>query len=134
MRPTSILIVERDRQLRNGLVEIFRRYGFQAWGCSRERLVHRFLKHFRPDYLIADISMSDRSQMPALLSRWKMSSPATHVILEYSFHDSDLRHTALSAGAFALIVKPFLVEPFLRMIRQQGRPVWPGPLTEGSTA
>ncbi len=118
MQTASILILESDRQLRASLVEIFRHYGFKAWGCSREMLANRFLKRFHPDFLIADITLTDPHRMPSLMTEWHTASPQTRVILESSFQDADLLNRAVAAGALALIVKPFLIGHVLQMIQR----------------
>lgn len=121
-----ILIVDDDAGLRTVLAEALRHLGHEVQGAPDGLWVCRALQQgvFSFDVVILDWNMPEMDGL-AVLQELRTCAPETPVLFISIAADDQLRHEALSRGAFEVLRKPFdlrtlawLVESALQQSRQ----------------
>lgn len=111
----TILVIEDDPAIRNGIVDALEYSGFVAIQSQDGRDGMHKAVHFEYDLLLLDLALP---QVPGLdiLREVRNSRPAHPVIILTAKGDADERVTGLQSGADDYVVKPFNVKELLARI------------------
>src|SRR5574341_1322456 len=113
----NILIIEDEKEIRNGLVEILKEEGFDV--DSADNGLHGLEKVRTKDFdvVVTDLIMPVVGGMEVLLETKRMK-PRTHVILITAFATVENAVEAMKAGASDYITKPFKIDEVQTKIRK----------------
>jgi FixJ family two-component response regulator len=121
-KPDSICILDDDPSVRSSITELLDSDGLTAESFED---VEAFFAHARSHVVslaLVDVWMPETSGLQ-VQTRLREVSPETKVIMMTARETPAIRATALQAGAFGFLVKPFDDEAFLCLVRQALRPV-----------
>ncbi|UCC45186.1 MAG: response regulator, partial [Candidatus Zixiibacteriota bacterium] len=104
-RPQKILIAEKDKSIRDTLVEYFKHAGYEAYGvCERQDIVARAVGE-GCSVVVLDYHLSS-GQHPEILDELLQADAAICVVLLTSYALVELVIDAYRRGAFDVVPKP----------------------------
>ena len=117
LTPTAtILVVDDARHLRESLAELFRADGYEVLEAADGNDALRVLADHRPDVIFLDLNMPHRDGLSTLTAlKSDPSTRAIPVVILTSFGGSEQTITAMKAGAYDYMTKPFDTEYLLHM-------------------
>ena len=116
-RQITILIVEDDQDLRESLATALRDEGYHViWAQDADEAIVSVKAH-KVNIVFMDICLPDMNGVKVYKAIKKIQSAATTVMMT-GFFVQDLVDAAISAGAYAILYKPFTVDDILKMIKK----------------
>jgi len=106
--PAKILVVDDDRRICDLLVETLEAIGYQASGAGSARAALKKIESERFDLVISDIVMPEMSGIELLTELQKKNAALPVVMITGNAYE-DVLKGARSAGASALLTKPFRI-------------------------
>jgi DNA-binding NtrC family response regulator len=116
---TTVLIVEDEKTIRDGLVRAVGRAGHQVVAAATIAEARTALSKV-PDCILLDIRLPDGDGLE-LLSEIRKAHPRLPVIMATAYGDSERAIAAMRAGAFEYITKPFDLEGLLSTVARAVR-------------
>lgn len=113
----NILVIEDDKKMRDGLVEILAEQGYQVDSAENGQIGLEKIKKKDFDIVITDLIMPVMGGMD-VLRETKHMKPKTHVILVSAFATIENAVEAMKAGASEYITKPFKIDEVQTKIRR----------------
>ena len=117
MTTETIIVIDDDRDLREGIVEILTDDGFAAIGCETAEAALRAIKLHRPRVLIVDNMMPGMGGM-SLMPIAKRDYPGVKIIMITAFSTVDNAVTAMKSGADDYLAKPFKRDDLLMAVKR----------------
>lgn len=117
MIDTSIIVIDDDQDLRESIVEILTRDGFEAIGCETAEIALQKLKLHAARIVIVDNMMPGMGGM-ALLPLLKKDYPGVKVIMITAFSTVDNAVFAMKSGADDYLAKPFKKDELLVAVKR----------------
>lgn len=105
----NILIIEDDKEVRDGLVELLKEDGYVVDSAENGQLGLDKIKKKDFDVILTDLIMPVVGGMEVLLET-KRIKPETHVIMITAFATIDNAVDTMKAGASDYITKPFKID------------------------
>ena len=102
----SILVVDDEDIMRNGLCEPLAASGFDVYGVSSAEAALKFLEEKKAHIIITDLRLPGMSGMQ-LLTRVLEKKPQTAVLVMTAYGSVETAVDAMKKGAFDYITKPF---------------------------
>src|SRR5262245_12036327 len=109
MTQGSLLLVDDDRLVLDGMTTWLREQGYDVSGASGRESALGYLKERRFDLVLADIRLADGDGFE-VLAHCRQHCPQTTVILITGYATVETGIEALRAGAFDLLTKPLIDE------------------------
>lgn len=103
---THILIIEDNDTLREGIVQVVKRMGFEATAAANGRLGLQAFDERKPDLVLTDLKMDEVGGME-VLETVLAKEPETLVMIVTAFGSIEKAVEAMKRGAFDFIPKPF---------------------------
>jgi DNA-binding NtrC family response regulator len=129
---TTILIVDDERVIRDGLVRSIKSAGFETRAAEGVVQARAEVARGGVDGVLLDIRLKDGSGL-ALLEELRVSHPSLPVIMATAYGDSERTIEAMKLGAFDYLTKPFdldrLIETLRRAVSAVPAAAAPSPLT-----
>lgn len=116
---STVLIVEDEKTIREGLVRAVGRAGHQAVGAATLAEARGALSQ-AIDCVLLDIRLPDGDGLE-LLAQIRQSHPRLPVIMATAYGDSDRTIAAMRAGAFEYVTKPFDLAALLATVARAVR-------------
>lgn len=113
----SILVIEDDKKMRDGLVEILAEQGYQVDSAGNGQVGLDKIQKKDFDVVLADLIMPVMGGME-VLRETKHMKPKTHIILITAFATVENAVEAMKAGASDYITKPFKIDEVQTKIRK----------------
>ena len=114
---SRILIVEDEKSMRDLLLLMLRKEGYEVEGAESAVVAKSRLERAPVDLVITDISMPGMSGLDLL--RWvRRASTSTSVILMTAFGSKDTAIEALNEGAAYYVEKPFDIDEMKVVVRK----------------
>src|SRR5689334_18154449 len=110
-KTAHILVVDDEVNIRNALVTMLEKRGYQALGASTGEEALQCLEDARMDLVITDLRMPGISGIE-FLRRLKDKWPDTEVLLITAFGSIDTAVEAMRMGAYDYLTKPIDRERF----------------------
>ena len=117
MTTETIIVVDDDRDLREGIVEILTDDGFTTIGCETAEAALSAIKLHRPRVLIADNMMPGMGGM-SLMPIVKRDYPGIKIIMITAFSTVDNAVAAMKSGADDYLAKPFKRDDLLMAVKR----------------
>ena len=121
----SILLVEDEPKIREGLVDFLEFHGFAACAAEDGLQAERLVSERRFDLILLDL-MLPRISGEQLCSRWRQQGLQTPIIMVTAKGLERERVVGLDLGADDYVTKPFSLEELLARIRAVIRRTDPG--------
>lgn len=115
MKTASIIIVEKDREVRDQLRSVFESKGFATWTCPSSDLAVSIFSSILPDVVVLDLDLEGDEAMD-LLHTWKQTAPETRVYAGSLAEDPYRIQLAKACGADDVFRKPFPIEYLISVI------------------
>lgn len=113
----TILVIEDDHNLREGLELLFEIEGHKAIGSSNGITGMELIRRHRPDIIITNYKMPGADGFDVLRGvREHPHLTHTPVVFVTADHSPSLRDRALEAGVDAFVTKPFELEDLKRTV------------------
>jgi two-component system response regulator AtoC len=129
---TTILIVDDERVIRDGLVRSIKAAGFETRAAEGVVQARAEVARGGVDGVLLDIRLKDGSGLD-LLSELRAGHPSLPVIMATAYGDSERTIEAMKLGAFEYLTKPFdldrLIETLRRAVSAAPKAAAPSPLT-----
>jgi DNA-binding NtrC family response regulator len=113
----NILVIEDEKEIRDGLVEVLEDAGFAVDSAENGQLGLEKIRKKDFDVVVTDLIMPVFDGME-VLRETKRVKPQTHVILITAFATVDNAVEAMKAGASDYITKPFRIDDVHTKIRK----------------
>lgn len=113
----KILVIEDDKKMRDGLVEMLTNEGYIVESAENGKLGLDIIKEDDIDVVLTDIIMPVMGGIE-VLQETKRIKPNTHVILITAYASIDSAVEAMKAGASDYITKPFKIDEIQTKIRK----------------
>lgn len=112
-----ILVIEDDRKMRDGVVELLKDEGYLVDSAENGKTGLEAIKANDYDIVLTDLIMPTVDGME-ILRETKRMKPKTHVILITAFATVENAVEAMKAGASEYITKPFKIDEVQTKIRR----------------
>jgi DNA-binding NtrC family response regulator len=116
----TILIVDDDRAIRDGLTRAISGAGFAVRACEGVGAARRALAEAEVDCVLLDIRLKDGDGLD-LLAELRKTHPRLPVVMATAYGDSDRTIQAMKLGAFDYVTKPFDLDALLATIARASR-------------
>jgi FixJ family two-component response regulator len=116
-QPDSICILDDDASVRDSIVQLLDSDGLKALSFEDAEVFFDHVHSHVVPLALVDVWMPERSGLQ-VQARLRELSPETKVIVMTARETPAIRATALQAGAFGFLVKPFDDEAFLCLVRR----------------
>jgi DNA-binding NtrC family response regulator len=113
-----VTVVDDDRVTCELLCEVFAQEGFAVDFAQSVDAALSQIEETRPDVVVSDIHMNERSDGLSLLARVRSVYPQTPVVLITAFGSVDTAVRAVKDGAFDYISKPFDIAALVATVRR----------------
>ncbi len=117
MTTKTIIVVDDDGDLREGIVEILTDNGFTAIGCETAEAALSAIKLHRPQVIIVDNMMPGMGGM-SLIPIVKRDYPGVKIIMITAFSTVDNAVAAMKSGADDYLAKPFKRNDLLMAVKR----------------
>jgi DNA-binding NtrC family response regulator len=114
---TTILIVDDERVIRDGLVRSIKSAGFEPRAAEGVVQARAEIARGGIDGVLLDIRLKDGSGLE-LLSELRVSHPSLPVIMATAYGDSERTIEAMKLGAFDYLTKPFDLDRLIETLRR----------------
>ncbi len=114
---TTLLIVDDERVLRDGLVRSIKSAGFETRAAEGVVQARAEIARGGIDGVLLDIRLKDGSGLE-LLSELRVSHPSLPVIMATAYGDSERTIEAMKLGAFDYLTKPFDLDRLIETLRR----------------
>ena len=114
---TTILVVDDDRTIRDGLVRTIVAAGLSARGVEGVVLARAALALGGIDGVLLDVRLKDGDGIE-LLAELRAAYPALPVVMATAYGDSERTIHAMKLGAFDYVTKPFDLDTLLDTLRR----------------
>ena len=117
MSARSILVVEDDEDLREAVMLVLDRYGYEMRGAHDGiDAIEQIRAHGRPDMILLDLRMPrmNGEELAHAIRQDPALAPAPIVVLS---GDSTARDVAASIGARGVLAKPVDLDVLVKMVR-----------------
>ena len=114
---TTILIVDDERVIRDGLVRSIKSAGFETRAAEGVVQARAEIARGGIDGILLDIRLKDGSGLE-LLSELRLSHPSLPVIMATAYGDSERTIEAMKLGAFDYLTKPFDLDRLIETLRR----------------
>jgi DNA-binding NtrC family response regulator len=114
---TTILIVDDERVIRDGLVRSIKAAGFDTRAAEGVVQARAEIARGGVDGVLLDIRLKDGSGLE-LLSELRGSHPSLPVIMATAYGDSERTIEAMKLGAFEYLTKPFDLDRLIETLRR----------------
>jgi DNA-binding NtrC family response regulator len=133
MKPTSVMIVENNPDLRTTLRHAFEDRGFITWTFPSPEIAISIFSTFQPTVIILDLDVAG-SQACEMIDTCREQCPLASLIVESNSEDSARMQEAMEHGAQAFLVKPYALAPLFEIINQKipPRPPMVIPMTQAA--
>ena len=111
----TVLIVDDDRAVREGLTRAIASAGFETRAAEGVVVAREMLARGGVDCVLLDIRLKDGDGLE-LLAEIRKSHPRTPVVMATAYGDSDRTIVAMKQGAFDYLTKPFDLDLLLATI------------------
>lgn len=108
-RQKTILIIEDDGTMREGIQTVLTKEGYRVFSAAEGTEGKRLFLEYHPDLVVTDLKLPGKSGMH-LLNDFLALEPALPVVLISAFGTIDLAVNALKSGARDFIAKPFSID------------------------
>lgn len=116
---STILVIEDDHNLREGLELLFEIEGFTTFGTSNGEAGIELFRRHRPDIVLTNFQMPGADGFDVLRSiRENGGRGDTPVVFLTANHAPSVRERAVRDGADAILTKPFRIDELLRTVTQ----------------
>ena len=115
MKPTSVMIVEYNTDLRNTLMHAFEDRGYITWTFPSADIAVSIFATIQPLVIVLDLDVVG-SQAVEMIEACKEQCPYASLIVESSTADSARIQEAIEHGAEAFLSKPYAMEPLFEII------------------
>ncbi len=112
-----LLVVDDEETLRQFLVELFMREGYEVTDCGSAREALQRLDQKGFDLLVSDIKMPEMDGLE-LLRRVRVAHPEMPVVMMTGHGTVENAIHALNLGAFNFIRKPFAIDEILKVVQK----------------
>ena len=116
----TILIVDDDRAIRDGLTRAISTAGFAVRACEGIGAARRALAEAEVDCVLLDIRLKDGDGLD-FLGELRKTHPRLPVVMATAYGDSDRTIQAMKLGAFDYVTKPFDLDALLATITRASR-------------
>ncbi len=113
----TILVADDDASIRSLLKQLLSDEGYSVVEATTGTEVVEKVKETNPDLVIMDVRMPELDGIEAL-SKLKMSSPKTSVLIMTAFGSSNNAIRAMELGAFDYITKPFELDKISHTVKR----------------
>jgi len=113
----TILVADDDASIRSLLKQLLSDEGYSVVEATTGTEVVEKVKDTNPDLVIMDVRMPELDGIEAL-SKLKVSSPKTSVLIMTAFGSSNNAIRAMELGAFDYITKPFELDKISHTVRR----------------
>src|SRR3989454_626631 len=113
----TILVADDDASIRSLLKQLLSDEGYSVVEATTGTEVVEKVKDVNPDLVIMDVRMPELDGIEAL-SKLKVSSPKTSVLIMTAFGSSNNAIKAMELGAFDYITKPFELEKISHTVKR----------------
>ncbi len=113
----SVLIVDDDRTIREGLVRAVGSAGLTPRACEGLATARAALANERFDCVLLDIRLKDGDGL-TLLAELREQQPSLPVVMATAYGDSDRTIEAMKLGAYDYLTKPFDLDRLLETLRR----------------
>jgi len=124
MKPASIMIVEKDADLRNTLRNAFETRGYLTWTCLAPEIALSISAAVQPSVILFDLD-SQTSDPLDLIDAWMRLAPPPRVIVESKSGDTERMRQAMEHGAHAYLIKPYSLAPLFDLLEKEIPPSEP---------
>lgn len=108
---STVLVIEDDQNLREGLELLFQIEGYRSLGSSNGITGMELIRRHRPDIVVTNYKMPGADGFDVLQAvREHPHMTHTPVVFLTADHTPSLRERALDAGVDAFLTKPFQLE------------------------
>ncbi len=113
----KVLIIEDDRLQRELLVDILKEKGFEVYSCGSAEKGYNLLYQHHPFVIVTDVRLPGMDGLE-FLKKVKKDFPEAEVIIITAFSNVEDAVSAIKAGAFHYITKPFDPEVLINLIKK----------------
>src|SRR5438552_1784575 len=113
----TILVADDDASIRSLLKQLLSDEGYSVVEATTGTEVVEKVKDINPDLVIMDVRMPELDGIEAL-SKLKVSSPKTSVLIMTAFGSSNNAIRAMELGAFDYITKPFELDKISHTVKR----------------
>ena len=117
MAQRTILVADDDASIRSLLKQLLSDEGYSVVEATTGTEVVEKVKDVNPDLVIMDVRMPELDGIEAL-SKLKVSSPKTSVLIMTAFGSSNNAIRAMELGAFDYITKPFELDKISHTVKR----------------
>ena len=117
MAQRTILVADDDASIRSLLKQLLSDEGYNVVEATTGSEVVEKVKDVNPDLVIMDVRMPELDGIEAL-SKLKVSSPKTSVLIMTAFGSSNNAIRAMELGAFDYITKPFELDKISHTVKR----------------
>ncbi len=117
MAQRTILVADDDASIRSLLKQLLSDEGYSVVAATTGTEVVEKVKDTNPDLVIMDVRMPELDGIEAL-SKLKVSSPKTSVLIMTAFGSSNNAIRAMELGAFDYITKPFELDKISHTVKR----------------
>ena len=117
MAQRTILVADDDASIRSLLKQLLSDEGYSVVEATTGTEVVEKVKDTNPDLVIMDVRMPELDGIEAL-SKLKVSSPKTSVLIMTAFGSSNNAIRAMELGAFDYITKPFELDKISHTVKR----------------
>ncbi|TMG61060.1 MAG: sigma-54-dependent Fis family transcriptional regulator [Chloroflexi bacterium] len=117
MAQRTILVADDDASIRSLLKQLLSDEGYSVVEATTGNEVVEKVKDTNPDLVIMDVRMPELDGIEAL-SKLKVSSPKTSVLIMTAFGSSNNAIRAMELGAFDYITKPFELDKISHTVKR----------------
>ncbi len=117
MAQRTILVADDDASIRSLLKQLLSDEGYSVVEATTGTEVVEKVKETNPDLVIMDVRMPELDGIEAL-SKLKVSSPKTSVLIMTAFGSSNNAIRAMELGAFDYITKPFELDKISHTVKR----------------
>jgi CheY-like chemotaxis protein len=114
--PSKILVVEDNRDAREGMVMLLRMEGFEVIGVANGQEALKVAGSARPDLMITDIVMPGIDGIELIKTVRQIPGFTIIPIIVLTAHGKSKAEDAIEAGATHTMIKPVDVKEFLKLI------------------
>lgn len=120
MIQASLLVIDDDNSVREALVTALEDVGYRVYEADGVVSSQRALEQTTPDAILLDIRLRDGDGLE-LLKSLRSSHPHVPVIMATAYGDSERTISAMRAGAFEYVTKPFDFDKLLSTVARAVR-------------
>src|ERR1700693_5765304 len=117
MSKGSILVVDDESEIREGLEILLKSEGYGVSSASPDEIERTTLEERPPDLVLLDVSLPDRNGLD-LLKEIHRRDPHLSVVLITAYGSIDMARTAFKNGAMDYITKPWSNDELLAQVAQ----------------